>query len=214
VVRPGLVVVGVVFAIVGGALFTSFYFASSSTPSDARSSSVALDLSANQSLPWTFTAIGSGTATFTLAWTATGGVNVSFAKSAPCSTTSTGLCPVAPPLVSWTGSVHGRWTGNGPSGTTYLVTVGDAAGRALVFNATLSESYAGPGFSTTIWILIIVGSILLLGTGAIGVFLGLFLPSGVYERDASLGRYSEQLAEGGEYYPEDPDDPNSPVRFR
>lgn len=185
-VRLGLVAVGLAFAIVGAGLVTSIFFLSPSTPPEARTVSISISrLAANQTEVWPLSIVGSGSAVLTLSWRATSNANVSFWKAAPCSTGS-GLCAVSPSIAAWVSNASGEWRGSGSVGNAYLLSVTDASQADLSFNATVEDSYPGPssGLTTQALVLVSIGSVLLLGTGAVGVFLGLFLPGGVYRRSA------------------------------
>jgi hypothetical protein len=196
VVRPGLVAVGLAFAIVGAGLVTSFFFLSTNSPPEARTSSISISLLVpNQTAVWPLSAIGSSSGVLTLSWRATSNANVSFWKAAPCSAAA-GLCAVPPSIVAWVSNVSGEWKGSASIGSAYLLTVTDVSRGDLNFNATVEDSFPGPSSSPTTQTLVLVsiGSVLLLGTGAIGVFLGLFLRGGVYRRSS---RESEGLSADG-----------------
>lgn len=181
--RPGLVVIGLAFAVVGAGLVTSFFVFSSGGPEQAASTSVSVSLLApSQTQVWTLTAVSTSTGTLTLSWASTMHANVTLWKAAPCTTTAA-MCIDGPAVVNWASNLSGHWKGSGSVAGAYLLAVTDVGPTNLNFNATLSESYPGPAFGlgTPDVILLTIGSVLLLGTGAIGVFLGLFLRGGVYE---------------------------------
>jgi hypothetical protein len=214
-VRPGLVTVGLVFAIVGAGLVTSFFFLSTNAPIEARTSSISISfLAPNQTEVSPLSAIGSGSGVLTVSWRATSNANVSFWKAEPCST-GTGLCAAPPSIVAWASNVSGEWRGSGAIGTAYLLSVTDVSRGDLSFNATVVESFPGPssGPTTQTLVLVSIGSVLLLGTGAIGVFLGLFLRGGVYRRlslepKGSPGDRHDRVEDGPEKDPyEDPETP-------
>jgi hypothetical protein len=180
------VAIGLAFALVGAGLIASFYFTSTSNGATTQSSSVFFHVPVNETQLVTFPAIGTGPAMLTIDWNASGPSNVSFSQAVSCAV-GYGICPATPYLASWPNDDRGTWTGSGSTADTYLLLLA-GIGHAVNFSATLHESYAATAFGlpTTTWILLIIASILLLGTGAVGVFLGLFLRSNVYADDAEL----------------------------
>lgn len=191
--RPGLVVIGLAFAVVGAGLLTSFFVFSAAGPEQAASTSVSISLLApTQTQVWTLTAVSTSSGTLTLAWASTIHANVTLWKAAPCTTTRA-MCADGPAVVNWASNLSGHWKGTGSVAASYLLAVTDVGPTNLNFNATLSESYPGPSFGlgTPGLILLTIGSVLLLGTGAIGVFLGLFLRGGVYEPPAAEPEFSD-----------------------
>ncbi len=195
-VRPWLVVIGIVFALVGGALIGSaFYIPNAPSVTQTKQLSAAVNPGPGQEWPFVFG--GTSPSTVSVDWTASNGANVSFWSAAPCSSGKS-LCPVGGALVSWTGAATGHWSLPGASGSDYLLSISTATPSGLVFNGTVSATYVAPHSSLGIpTILVVVGGVLLLAVGAIALFLGLFLPSGVYAR---VERY-EELAEGTEPAP-------------
>jgi hypothetical protein len=180
------VAIGLVFALVGAGLIASFYFSATSNPASTQSSSVFFHVPENETQLVTFPAIGTGSAALTIGWNSSGPSNVSFSQAISCAV-GYGICPATPYLASWPSADRGTWSGSGSAADTYLLLLA-GIGHAINFSATLRESYAATAFGlpTTTWILLIIASILLLGTGAVGVFLGLFLRSNVYAGDGEL----------------------------
>jgi len=182
-VRLGLVVIGLVFAVVGGGLVVSFFAFSTGGPPGYLSRTItASQMAPNQSQTWSLDTVSSANGVLSFSWTSSGRVSVSLWKGTGCSNFP-GICPVGPPIASWVTDVSGQWKSTGSVTWYYIVTVTTQAVSVASLNATLSESYSGSpfGLGTTNLILVTVGSVLLLGSGAIGVFLGLFLPGGVYQ---------------------------------
>lgn len=199
-VRPGLLALGLAFAVVGAGLVASFFVFSAGTPSNAVTNSVsASQLAPDQTQVWTLPAVGSGAGVLTLSWGASQDANVSFWKASPCSTTS-GLCPTEPAIVTWNASLSGKWKGTSSVATSYLIAATNQGRADLDFNATLSESYLAPAFGlgTPAGVLLAIASVLLLGTGGIGIFLGLFLPGGIYARRGSESDLQEAFEDEDE----------------
>jgi hypothetical protein len=182
-VRLGLVVIGLAFVVVGGGLVISFFAFSTGGPPGYLSRTIsASQMTPSQSQTWSLDAVASANGVLSLSWASSGRVNVSLWKGAGC-TNFPGICPVGPPIASWVTDLSGQWKNTGSVTWYYILTVTAQGVSVANFNATLSESYSGSpfGLGTTNLILVTVGSVLLLGTGAVGVFLGLFLPGGVYQ---------------------------------
>ncbi len=180
--RLGLVAIGLAFALVGGGLVVSFFvFSSGGPPGFVARSISASQIAPNQTQDWPFAAVGASHGTLSFSWTSSVRANVSLWKASTCSQ-PVGVCPVGPALVHWPSNLSGAWRDSGAIASIYLLAVSDPTPNSVNFNGTLTESYPDQAFGlpTTDLVLLTIGSILLLGTGAIGVFLGLFLPSGVY----------------------------------
>lgn len=201
--RSGLVAIGIAFALVGGGLVASFLVLSSTGPASTQASSVSIsNLGANGSQVWLFPAVGSGSGTLDLSWTSTGSANVSFWKTVPCSP-SPSVCPIAPVLAAWPASTAGNWTGAEALGEPYLLVIGNLGRSALSFNGTLQETQPGAvlGLPTATLVMVAIGSVLLLATGAISLFLGLFLPGGTYRGPRAGPEFEDRV--GAEDGPDD-----------
>jgi hypothetical protein len=212
-VRRGLVVIGLTFAVVGAGMFTSFYLFSSTEPAETLTSSVSASfLAPNQTEVWTLSAVVTGAGVLALSWTSTAPANVSFWKATPC-TAASGLCPVEPAIVTWASNLTGHWKGSGSVGSSYLLGVTGKVPADLDFYAAFTESYPGPAFDPGApgLVLLTIGSVLLLGTGAVGVFLGLFLPGGVYRPPDEEPDFSPVYRNPGEDRGEEPPDDDSPT---
>ncbi len=205
--RLGLVVVGLAFVVVGAGLVVTFFAISSGAPPGGLTRSIsAVQVSPNSTQVWTLAMVSTDHGSLTLVWASTGPSNVTLARAAACSSAS-GLCPVTPALVVWDANTSGAWRNSGGVSAAYFLTATSHTSRAVDLNATLSESYPGTAFGlgSPELILLTIGCVLLLGTGAVGVFLGLFLPGGVYqprppphrrvELDADLGPEPEEFEE-------------------
>lgn len=183
IVRLGLFVIGLAFVVVGGGLVVSFFaFSSGGPPGYVTRAISASQMGPGQSQTWSLDTVANANGVLSLSWGSSGRVNVSLWKAAGC-TNFPGICPVGAPIASWVSALSGQWKMTGSVTWYYVLTATTQAVSVATFNATVSESYSGSpfGLGTTNLILVTVGSVLLLGTGAIGVFLGLFLPGGVYQ---------------------------------
>lgn len=204
-VRLGLVVVGLAFVVVGAGLVVTFFVFSSGAPPGGLTRSIsAVQMSPNSTQVWTLATIATGHGTLALTWSSTGPASVALARAADCPSSS-GLCPVSPALVVWEANSSGFWRTSGGVSSTYFLTATGRSSNSINLNATLSESYPGTAFglASPELILLTVGCVLLLGTGAVGVFLGLFLAGGVYQPPPAPRRrieiYSDLEDEPGDF---------------
>ena len=205
--RLGLVAVGLAFVVVGAGLVASFFVFSSNVPPGALTRTItASQIAPNQTQVWTLDTVGTPHGSLSLSWSSNVPTNVTFSQGTGCSSSS-GICPISPALAVWDANSSGSWKGTGNVGSGYVVTVTARANRAVSFNASLAESYPGTpfGFASPVIILITVASVLLLGTGAIGVFLGLFLRGGVYEAPPPARRRADIYGDLG-VEPDDDED--------
>jgi len=189
--RSGLVAVGAAFAVVGAAVIVGVLYPGDSPTNGRTSLADANGLSPGSWRQFVLAATASNAATVTLNWTATTGnpstlasVNVSLYTARPCPP-STVPCAVDPALYTWTGSNGGQWSASGRAASTYLLYVDDPAGQKLSdnFTATFVEQYRLGGLPLPMvpFAVTMVGGGLLAGVGAVALYLGLFLPSGVYD---------------------------------
>ena len=180
---------GAAFALVGAAVTVAVLYPGDD-PTVARSDAAGVDgLTSGAWRPF----VVSGAPhllTLSLSWTATGpapnataDVNVSLYAAYPCPP-ATEPCVQTPTLVSWTLKSTGGWSGPGTDEPEYLLFVSapDMRNVSVNFTATLVEQYRlqmQPLPSVPLLVTILGGG-LLAGVGAVAVYLGLFLPAGVY----------------------------------
>lgn len=188
--RTGLVAVGTAFSVVGAAVIVGV-LTPLNGPTVARSSSADLDdLNGGNWRPLVLPASPTQPATLSLDWYATpdqpgstGLVDVSLFAAYPCPP-ATEPCVDDPALAAWNGTGAGHWSSTGRSGSMYLLYV-DALGPSndsVSFSATLVEQYpSGTHLLPMLpFAVTMVGGGLLMGVGAVALYLGLFLPAGVY----------------------------------
>ncbi len=189
--RPGLVAVGAAFAIVGAAVIVGVLYPGDD-PAVVRSSAAEVDgLTSGAWRPFVLPSTPRAPFALTLTWAsngpapnATSDVNVSLYPAQPCPP-ATEPCVDPPVLASWTLRASGQWSGPGTDEPEYLLFVNapDSRNVSINFSATFLEQYrAGTQTLPTVPLaLTIVGGGLLAGVGAVALYLGLFLPSGVYD---------------------------------
>ncbi len=188
--RTGLVAVGAAFSVIGAAIIVGILYPTNE-PTIARSSST--DAQGMDNGSWgafVLTGYSSHAATVAVNWSAVSGnprvpaaLNVTLYAAHLCPPQTT-PCEVLPMLASWNGSV-GHWSSSGVAQSLYLVdVVANGAGNVSIrFSATLAEQSraTGPLLPTVPFAVTMIGGGLLLGVGSVAVYLGLFLPSGVYD---------------------------------
>lgn len=179
--RTGLVILGGGFTVLGAGLVVALFFLSGGTTSTTviTPSVAGLTPNANATLP--LLGPSSGSSTVTLTWTATAPADVSLWVAMTCPT-SAGLCPVGTAPLSWTQALTGKGSVSSANAPGYLLVITNPGTSSLGFTGTISLSYSsGSSVSPWIWGLIATGGIALLVVGGIALFLGFFLPSGVYQ---------------------------------
>lgn len=180
--RPGLVAVGAAFALVGAGVILAVLWAPDA-PSVTRSHGTVVDsLAPGDWRQFTVPATASSSAQLSIQWTASDAVVVDWYYLYHCTNSSTGWCPPFQPIVSWFGNTSGNWSYSGGAAAYYLLYVQDDSNAPVNFSATFVEHYRPSTLTLEPLPLAVVlaGGSLLTGTGAVGLYLGLFLPPGVY----------------------------------
>lgn len=174
---------GVAFALVGAAVIAGIVYPGDTPTVKQSSSADVVDLPGGQWRSFLLPAVGATPATLTISWTASAAVNVSWYAVRACNM-PTGTCVVTPPLKAWVENLSGRWSATGSAGTLYELLVYSAVGHntTVDFSGTFTEQYrTGPLTLPMLpFLLTMAGGSLLAGVGAVALYLGLFLPSGVF----------------------------------
>lgn len=186
--------VGAAFAVVGAAVLVGV-LTPGDNPTVSRTNVADVQgLSPGTWRPVALPATAASSASLTLNWYATTGkpgtlasVNVSLYAAHACPP-STIPCEDQPALRYWNGTSAGLWQRTGSAGSMYLLYV-DAPGNQNVsdnVSATFVEQYHLSNLPLPLipFAIVLVGGGLLAGVGAVGLYLGLFLPSGVYDAPA------------------------------
>ena len=180
---------GIFLAIIGAGLLVSLLYFPTSQPETLVTTASVGDLGPGQTRSVTLSEHASSSASLSLDWSGSALSRVSFWATAPCGGGTSGACAVSPPLRTWSGNVSGQWSSSGPVGGTYILTVTNPGNVSLSLSAATTENYqTGSSLLTVSVAFIITGGAVLVGFGAIAVFLGLFLPGGVYRSFPSRGR--------------------------
>jgi hypothetical protein len=173
--------VGSAFLIVGAAVIVGL-LNPGYDPSVERSGSGEVPLlPAGDWRPLCFPATASGAAALSLSWSASSLVNVSlYAVSPPCPTATVS----GPPLWTWQDAIGGSKAATVPTASWYelVVTAPGGSGPPVNFTASLNERYRIGTLTLPLvpFLLTMVGASMLAGMGAVALYLGLFLPSGVF----------------------------------
>ena len=182
-VRPGLVAVGVAFALVGAAVIVGILYPGDIPTVERSSSDKVANLTGSDWRSLAVPATASSPATLTFNWSASAPVNVTWYSAYPC-TPAPHTCVTSPPLWTWIENVSGHWGATGTAGALYEFEVEAAGGpnASVNFSATFTEEYrAGQRTLPPLpFAVTMVGGSLLAGVGAVALYLGLFLPAEVY----------------------------------
>ncbi|HXW67409.1 MAG TPA: hypothetical protein VEL82_06000 [Thermoplasmata archaeon] len=179
--RTWLLVTGIAITVVGiGVLVAAFSITPGPSGSTLQHVSVP-DLGAHQLSVQVISSALVSSASVVFSWSANQSLQVAIYVGAPCSPGNATLCPSGPAQAVWW-STTGGWTYTGAVTNPWLLKVYNPNATVAIFNATLVESYPATGSSGPAWTLLVLllGSLFLLGIGALALFLGLFLRGGVY----------------------------------
>lgn len=193
--RPGLVAVGAAFALVGAGVILAVLW-TEDAPTVPRSSTVAIDnLGAGNPALFTLNAAAAAYAQITLHWIASANVSVNWYLTVSCQS-STGWCIESAPAATWPSGTSGSWSHSGTAISVYVLAVQDASTSSVNFSASFLEKYQPAPLALPLLPLgiVLTGGSLLAGTGAVVLYLGLFLPSGVY---SPLDSVSDEFLYGG-----------------
>jgi hypothetical protein len=178
VVRTGLILIGVSLAIVGAGVITAVTTPVPSPPvTQSRSASLVNFTSSSRQFD-VFHVPAVSFAEISFDWNATGPMSVILSHAIACDS-PLGWCEQGTPLVFWTSEPLGAWKGSGPTTSLYaLQFLSDSPSGNVSFNATFAETYRtlGPALPAVPYALAVAGGGVLLGIGALGTYLGLFLP--------------------------------------
>lgn len=180
--RPGLVAVGVAFVLVGASIIITVLLPNNATSVERTSTAVVDQLAPGDYHWFDFSATGKASGSLSLSWVASGKVAVTWYQLSSCSG-STGSCFNSTALHQWFSTTSGTWSTSGSVASLYRLWVQDNANQSINFSASLSEVYHPLPLALQLipLALVLSGGSLLIGTGAVAVYLGLFLPSGTFE---------------------------------
>jgi len=183
-VRPGLVVVGVLFLVLASGTAISVYAVQWPQPMVQVVSPIVLTVGPGfPPAPVSIPGVSSSSGSFSVVWSSTVAVDVQILPPSGCSQIPPTNCP-PPPMHSWTSSESGNWTVNGA--VSYPVTLEVAAAGATngSFQARVIVTYSQPVSIPSLTLLFLDAAIGALAVvGCVALFLGFFLRGGVYSRE-------------------------------
>jgi hypothetical protein len=180
-VRTGLVVIGAVIALLGAGLIVTLFFLSGGPTITNHTTFEDPGIAPYSNQSWAVPGPTPGSGSVTLSWTMSGLANISLWPATTCAKPM-GSCPTGPAALSWTLADSGNGSVSPSDSSTYILQATNPANNTLRFSAVISASYSsGSPLSSWSWGLIATGGIALLAIGGIALFLGLFLPGGVYQ---------------------------------
>lgn len=180
--RKGLAFTGVAVALVGaGVLLVAISLSSGTSGSIVEGVSAPM-IAGNTNYTHVIPSSPQKSAAVIFAWSSTRSVQVYLYVAGGCPNGTLGyVCPDGNPLQHWW-SDTGTWTWAGSVSEPWLLIVVNPNASDASLNGTLVESYPAPNsFSSGVnFFVLLIGSVLLIGIGALALFLGLFLRGGVY----------------------------------
>jgi hypothetical protein len=190
VVRTGLVAIGVALAVVGAGLSLSAFFEPGAPPLSGVNPVAAPNLQPGQPRTMIVWLHNTSSGSLGLTWVASSDVNVSLYLATNCLFVGAGTralyCPEGPPLATWASNSSGHWNTSGTIRFPFLLNLQNPGPKTVNLTAVFDEVWASssPKVPTWIFVSVLAGGVTCLTLGAIAIFLGLFLRSGVYSDPA------------------------------
>ena len=197
--RAGLLAAGTAVAIIGvGVLIATLTF--STGPQGTQTDPVTVPSLAGHSFySPELEGINQSSTDTHFAWASSQSLLVTLYPSVSCLQPK-GICSSGRALVSWW-ATSGSWSASGQLAYPLFLNVTNPNGTPVAFAGTLVETYATSALTNPSWglFLPLIGGVVLLVIGGVGIFLGLFLPQGVYSQpDSSTGGFGDAEEEFGE----------------
>ena len=122
--------------------------------------------------------VNQSTANIDLVWSSSQYLQVNLYPAVRC---ATGVCPSGVAVYTLWGD-SGRWSTAGAFSFPLIINLSNPFNTTTTFSGTLLESYTGNSLANPTWNLFLplLGAVVLIALGGVAVFLGLFLPKGVY----------------------------------
>ncbi|MGI0130937.1 MAG: hypothetical protein ACREDE_02255 [Thermoplasmata archaeon] len=178
--RTGLLAAGAAVAIIGaGVLLASLTF--SSGPTTTEMDPVSLPTIAGHSyFEQQLQGVNRSSADVSLVWSASQYLIVAVYPAVSCPHVL-GVCPSGTALATWWGD-RGDWSTSGSVSFPLFLNLSNPNATPTAFAATFEESYITSSLANPTWNLFLplIGAVVLIAIGGVAVFLGLFLPQGVY----------------------------------
>ncbi|MGA8542508.1 MAG: hypothetical protein WB947_03060 [Thermoplasmata archaeon] len=178
--RTGLLIAGTAVGLIGaGVLLASLSF--STGPTSTQFDPVSVPAVAGHSYyAQQLVGVNESSATVSLTWAASKNLVVAVYPAVSCPHIS-GVCPSGTPVATWWDD-SGRWSASGSISFPLFLNLSNPNGTPTSFSATFLETYTTSSLANPTWNLFLplIGAIVLIAIGGVAVFLGLFLPKGVY----------------------------------
>jgi hypothetical protein len=179
-VRTGLLIAGVAVAVIGaGVLLASLTFATGPTYSQFDPVTVP-SIPGHTYYEQQLVGVNESSASVTLTWAASNKLVVSVYPAVHCPH-NTGVCPSGTAVATWWAD-SGRFSATGSLAFPLFLNLSNANSTATSFSATFVETYTANALTNPTWNLFLplIGAVVLCVIGGVAIFLGLFLPTGVY----------------------------------
>ena len=176
----GLLVAGAAVAVIGaGVLLASFSFATG--PTDSQFDPVTVpSIPGHTYYEQQLVGVNESSASVSLTWAASNKLVVTVYPAVHCPH-ATGVCPSGTAVATWWAE-SGRFAATGSLAFPLFLNISNANANATSFSATFDETYTTSALTNPTWNLFLplIGAIVLCAIGGVAIFLGLFLPTGVY----------------------------------
>jgi hypothetical protein len=179
--RPGLVLLGSAFVILGAATIVAFNLSPAVTTNEYRSTIPVQPFAPNVRSFALLAGTDAGSGTFTLTWNATVPANVSLYLAPGCVRPAL-ACANGAPLASHSG-LAGAWSMSGALHFPFLLVWHATGAPGGNFSASALETTQTRAATGLLDSVLVNGAAIVLGVvGAVALFLGVFLRGGVYAR--------------------------------
>jgi hypothetical protein len=194
-VRAGLFVAGAAVAIIGaGVLVAALTFATGPTVTQFDPVTVA-SLPGHSSYSPELDGVNQSSATTHVVWASSQSLLVTIYSAVPCPQNK-GVCPSSQAMQSWWDN-SGSWSATGSLSFPLFLNITNPNATPVTFSGSLVETYTTSALSNPTWALFLplIGAIVLIAIGGVGIFLGMFLPQGVYSGAGRGGPGYDDLGE-------------------
>ncbi|MFZ0698623.1 MAG: hypothetical protein WAN74_00260 [Thermoplasmata archaeon] len=207
--RKGLLIVGIGVAIVGATFIATIV---SLPPPPSQISASLLDVPYvrdNSTMTETMSPASAPSANVYFSWVSDYPIAVSLYDQFPCAPGNRSCTPTTP-LVSWVENASGKWSSSGGVDLPVYVVLTNNGSTPATVSGTVVATYvpSTPYLPTWSLVALVTGALVLLGIGAVAIFLGLFLRAGIYGRPPP--KIPDSIAEDDRYLQELDDEPSAP----
>ncbi len=176
----GLLVAGAAVALIGaGVLLASLSFSTGPTSTQFDPGSVPT-IAGHSYFAQQLDGVNQSSASVSLIWSSSEYLIVAVYPAVACPHVL-GVCPSGTAVATWWGD-SGHWSASGSISFPLFLNLSNPNATPTAFSAAFQESYTTSSLSNPTWNLFLplIGAVVLIAIGGVAVFLGLFLPKGVY----------------------------------